>query len=160
MQRSNLRITHSGDNPEGIRDDSGFLFLFTKVQKYENQQERYARECEEQQELAEYLLAALKDHYHDGYKEQSTGQDYINLKWGTLKGWDFKGPKVIELMKQYCELGVSIGCATQSDTPEQKELICKMIDECNAPTIHLDWHDVDVSKDEAKRYVMEYGKNK
>ena len=46
---------------------------------------------------------------------------------------------------------------TQHDTQEQKALICQIIDECNAPTINLDWDGVDVTKDEAKRYVMEYG---
>lgn len=33
-----------------------------------------------------------------------------------------------------------------------------MIDECGAPTIWLDWDGRHVSKEEAKRYVMDYGK--
>jgi len=36
-------------------------------------------------------------------------------------------------------------------------LICQMIDECNAETIYLDWDDIHLSKDEAKKYVREYG---
>ena len=35
-----------------------------------------------------------------------------------------------------------------------------MIDECNAPTIFLDRDGIDVSKDEAKAYVNNYGKPK
>ena len=85
-------------------------------------------------------------------------QDYLSLKWGTLNAWHLHSEKGSELLRRYFELGTSLGAMTQRDTPEQKELICQMIDECNAPTIYLDWEGKDVSKDEAKRYVMEYGK--
>jgi hypothetical protein len=81
-------------------------------------------------------------------------EEFISLKWGTLKAWNIKSDKGRELLKRYGELGYSLGAMSQHDTPEQKSLICQMIDECSAPTIHLDWDDVDVSKEEAKRYVM------
>lgn len=84
-------------------------------------------------------------------------QDHITLKWGTLKSWSLHSEKGAELLKMYCDLGASASAMLQHDTPEQKELICQMIDECNAETIYLDWDDVDVSKDEAKKYVMGYG---
>ena len=84
-------------------------------------------------------------------------EDHLSLKWGTLKAWNLNSEKGKELLKRYFELGSSPGAMTQNDTPEQKDLICQMIDECNAPTIYLDWDGIDVSKDEAKRYVMEYG---
>jgi len=82
--------------------------------------------------------------------------DKLTLKWGTLKAWHLHSDKGLELLKQYMSLGASCSAMLQHDTPEQKELICQIIDECNAPTIYLDWDDKDVSKDEAKRYVMEY----
>ena len=85
-------------------------------------------------------------------------QDRIALKWGTLKAWHFATDACAELFRRYCEVGKSVSTMTQHDTPEQKELICQMIDECNAETIHLSWDGLDVSKDEAKRYVMDYGK--
>lgn len=88
----------------------------------------------------------------------NTETDALTLKWGTLKAWNLHSEKGRELLKQYFDLGASSGAMTQHDTPEQKELICQMIDECNAPTIHLDWDEIDVSKDEAKRYVMEYNR--
>ena len=84
-------------------------------------------------------------------------QDYISLKWGTLKAWDMTSDKGRDLLRRYFDLGSSFGAMTQHDTQEQKALICQIIDECNAPTINLDWDGVDVTKDEAKRYVMEYG---
>ena len=79
----------------------------------------------------------------------------ISLKWGTLKAWDFHSEKCRDLLKRYYELGSSASAMCQHDTPEQKELICQMIDECNAETIYLDWDGVHVSKDEAKKYVRE-----
>lgn len=83
-------------------------------------------------------------------------QDQLTLKWGTLKAWHLHSDKGRELLRKYHELGSSLSAMTQRDTPEQKELICQIIDECNAPTIYLDSDDKDVSKEEAKKYVMEY----
>ena len=85
-------------------------------------------------------------------------EDYITLNWGTLKAWNLHSKKGLELMKKYNEFGTSMSAMTQNDSPEQKEIICQMIDECSADTIHLEWDGIDVSKDEAKKYVMEYGR--
>jgi hypothetical protein len=85
-------------------------------------------------------------------------QDHISLKWGTLKAWHLHSDKGRELLKKYFDLGASSGAMTQHDTQEQKELICQMIDECNAELICLDWDGVDVSKDDAKKYVRDYGR--
>lgn len=82
--------------------------------------------------------------------------DYISLKWGTLKGWRIHSEEQRALLTRYVELGSSMSAMMQRDTPEQKDIICQLIDLCEAPTINLDWEDRDVSKDEAKRYVMEY----
>lgn len=46
----------------------------------------------------------------------------------------------------------------QKDTPRQKEIICKLIDLCDENTIYLEWLEKNVSKQEAKGYVMNYGK--
>lgn len=81
-------------------------------------------------------------------------EEYISLKWGTLKAWNLTSEKCRELMRRYIDLGASMGAMSQHDTPEQKELICQIIDECSAQTIHLDWDDIYVSKAVAKLYVM------
>ena len=85
-------------------------------------------------------------------------KEHITLKWGTLKSWNLTSEKGRELLKKYIELGFSLSAGEQKDTAEQKELICKMIDECSAENIYLDWDGKNVSKDEAKKYVMEYGR--
>lgn len=82
--------------------------------------------------------------------------DSITLKWGTLKGWDVHSEAAKDLLKRYVELGTSWGCATQKDTPQQKEIICQLIDCCGE--IYLDWDGVYVSKEKAKEYVLNYGK--
>lgn len=83
-------------------------------------------------------------------------QDHITLKFGTLKEWHLQSERGQELLKQYAEIGMSASTMCQNDTPEQKALICQMIDECSADTICLDWDGKSVSKEEAKAYVMGY----
>lgn len=85
--------------------------------------------------------------------------DTITLKWGTLKAWDLETPACLELLQKYADLGMTFGAMAQRDTPEQKELICQIIDAADLETVWLDWDGEQVSKEEAKRYVREYGVN-
>jgi hypothetical protein len=82
--------------------------------------------------------------------------DHITLKWGTLKSWCLSSDKGQDLLKEYFKIGASLSAMTQRDTAEQKKLICEMIDECRSPEIYLDWDGKYVSKEEAKKYVMNY----
>lgn len=86
--------------------------------------------------------------------------DYLRLKWGTVKAFDFSNsPEALEFYRQYNALGESISVMLQEDTPEQKELICKMIDACNGE-VHIHWgnQDCTLNREIAKNYVMEYSK--
>lgn len=89
---------------------------------------------------------------------QDAEKDYLTLKWGTLKAWNVNSVKGKELLQRYFDLGACVSAMAQHDTPEQKDLICQLIDECSAPEIFLDWDGVYVSKDKAKEYVMNFGK--
>jgi DNA-directed RNA polymerase subunit F len=85
-------------------------------------------------------------------------ENHLTLKWGTLKAWNFSGLHEAQaLLEQYDELGRSMSAIMQHDTPEQKEIICKIID-LMPGKIYLAWDSKYVSKSEAKRYVLEYGK--
>ena len=87
-------------------------------------------------------------------------EDYLLLKWGTLKGYCFKdSPEAFEALKKYKEIGYSFSAMAQDDTQEQKELLCVMIDKVNGP-VTLDWTGEDCTDDreKAKKYVLEYGK--
>lgn len=88
----------------------------------------------------------------------SSENEYITLKWGTLKAWNLESEKGRELLRKYFELGSCMSAMCQEDTPEQKELICEMIDVCEAKKILLDWDGKYVSKSKAKKYVRDYGK--
>lgn len=85
--------------------------------------------------------------------------DKITLKWGTLKAWEFRSNKCRELMAEYCRMGTSMSAIMQEDTPEQKALICKIIDASTGKRILLDWDGKYVSKKEAKEYVLGYGQS-
>jgi len=87
-------------------------------------------------------------------------QDSITLKWGTLKAWTIKTPEAKALLEKWANLGYSYGAMTQHDTPEQKELLCQMIDASNVETVYLDWDGKEVSKQEAKEYIHNYGKDR
>jgi hypothetical protein len=82
--------------------------------------------------------------------------DSLSLKWGTLKSWDIHSETGKALLKRYFEIGASGSAMAQRDTPEQKEIICQLIDGCPGD-IYLDWDGKEVSKDEAKDYVRNYG---
>jgi hypothetical protein len=56
----NIEIIYKHNKPYGIKDKRGFLFFFTDVNKYSGQEERYRQEIEQQFNLADYLLGALK----------------------------------------------------------------------------------------------------
>lgn len=96
---------------------------------------------------------------HSKVESVSTDQevDSLSLKWGTLKSWDIHSEAGRALLKRYFEIGASLGAMQQRDTPEQKEIICQLIDGC-ADDIYLDWNGEYVSKEKAKEYVRDYGK--
>lgn len=86
-------------------------------------------------------------------KEIST----LTLKWGTLKAWDLKTKKQLDLLEKYSKHGVCMSAMAQDDTKEQKEIICKIIDTITDPRgILLSWDGIFVSKADAKKYVMSY----
>lgn len=82
-------------------------------------------------------------------------QDILTLKWGTLKAWNFHSERARELLNKYASLGMSMGAMTQHDTPEQKRILCQLIDEGNFKYVWNDWDGKKMTKDEAKKYVLE-----
>lgn len=88
-----------------------------------------------------------------------TKQDYINLRWGTLKVWRITSKRGKKLLKEYDEIGASSSSMQQHDTDRQKEIICELIDLVPGE-IYLDWRGKYVSKETAKEYVLNYGKKK
>lgn len=80
----------------------------------------------------------------------------LDLKWGTLKGWSLgSNQKAIDLCNRYVDLGASMSAMAQKDTPEQKQIICELIDAVDGE-IRNDWSGEVMTKEAAKKYVMEY----
>jgi hypothetical protein len=83
--------------------------------------------------------------------------EYLTLKWGSLKAWNCESEKSIALLNEWASHGTCLSAMAHHDTPEQKRILCDLIDAMNIETVCLDWDGKDVSKEEAKRYVLEYG---
>jgi len=85
--------------------------------------------------------------------------DYLLLKWGTLKGWCFKNsPEAFKALKEYNKIGSSVSAMMQHDTERQKELICIMIEKVNGP-VSNDWEGITYeNRDDAKKYILNYGR--
>lgn len=85
------------------------------------------------------------------------GDQHLLLKWGTLKGWDVTGnDDALAALRRYHDGPVSMGCMSQRDTADQKQALCDLIDAIDGP-IQNDWSGEEMTKDEAKKYVLEYG---
>lgn len=90
-----------------------------------------------------------------GIKEK----DSLTLKWGTLKSWDFHSEKCKELLKEYGSIGSCFSAMFQHDTPRQKEILCELIDNGNFKYVWNDWDNKKMTKEEAKKYIIDYEKN-
>ena len=90
--------------------------------------------------------------------EKPMNRNKITLKWGTLKGWSLKTDEAKQLLQKYNEEPVSFSVMMQRDTETQKDIIIKLIDVCDE--IHLEWDGKSVSREEAKDYILNYGKSK
>lgn len=85
------------------------------------------------------------------------GYRIIDIEVGSLKAWEIHNPETFELLKQWHALGSCGSAIAHRDTPEQKELICKIIDAVDCDEIYLSWNAQYVSKEKAKEYVMTFG---
>jgi hypothetical protein len=83
--------------------------------------------------------------------------DYLLLKWGTLKGWSFKDPECVELLRLYHEDPTMMSVMAQKDTDRQKEILLQLIDKCKG-RITNDWDGEDYTKEQARNYILNYGK--
>lgn len=85
--------------------------------------------------------------------------EYLLLKWGTLKGWsDLSGNQpAVDAFKRYHAEPTAYGAMQQRDSDAQKQALCDLIDAINGP-ITNDWTGEEMSKNDAKKYVLDYGR--
>lgn len=87
-------------------------------------------------------------------------RDYLSLKFGSLKEQVFHSEKAKKLLKEFFKIGMSAGgLIMHENTERQKQIICELIDEGNFEKVFLDWDDKYVSKEKAKKYITNYGKD-
>ena len=80
----------------------------------------------------------------------------LTLKWGTVKGWDCLSEKSQEILKRFFADGVPMSAMVDRPGEDRRAILCELIDQIDGE-IWNDWDGVVMSKDEAKKYVMEYG---
>ena len=82
--------------------------------------------------------------------------EYLLLKWGSLKAWNVESEAAVAAFNKWAEGGVSMSAAMQHDSDDQKKALCELIDAIDGE-IQNDWTGEPMTKDEAKKYVTEYG---
>jgi hypothetical protein len=80
----------------------------------------------------------------------------LTLKWGTVKDWHLETDEAAAAIQKWADFGVSMSAATHNDSPEQKQALLEAIDLMDE--IWLDWEGKKVSREEAKKYVLNFGK--
>lgn len=81
-------------------------------------------------------------------------EHYLLLKWGTLKGWNIPDD-LIPILERYFDDGVPMSRMADRPDDSRKKILCELIDAFEGP-IGNDWNGESYTKDEAKKYVMEY----
>lgn len=87
-----------------------------------------------------------------------TDKPYILLKWGGLKGWGNLTDEQTEALQKYADLGMSASAIMQDNTDAHKKALCDALDLFKNGQIQNDWDGKKYTVEQAKKYVMEYGK--
>jgi len=83
-------------------------------------------------------------------------EKHLLLKWGTVKGYDNLEKNDIKILKRYFEDGVPMSCMMDKPDQARRKILCEFIDQFDG-LITNDWTGKTMDKDEAKKYVTEYG---
>ncbi|PYS92493.1 MAG: hypothetical protein DMF62_00360 [Acidobacteria bacterium] len=81
----------------------------------------------------------------------------LTLKWGSAKAWDLETEEARVAIQKWADHGVSMSAMMQQSSPEQKQCLIDALDFMDE--IWLAWEGKKVSKEEAKQYLLDYGKH-
>ena len=84
--------------------------------------------------------------------------DYLTLKFGWLKSWRLTDQRTPALAKELVNLAASYRRKFIYPTQKERMILCKIIDAAKIKKVFLDWDGIYVSKSEAKKYILNYGK--
>ncbi len=79
----------------------------------------------------------------------------LTLKWGTVSAWNLDTDDAKEALQKWARFGVSMSAMAHKDKPGQKDALLDAIDHMDE--LWLDWEGKEVSREEAKEYVRNYG---
>ena len=84
-------------------------------------------------------------------------ENYLLLKWGTVKEWSFEDPndKVLKLLQEYLKDSPA-SCMSDRPDGKRKKLLCDVIDKMDGEIMN-DWSGEIMTKKTAKDYIMNYG---
>ena len=83
----------------------------------------------------------------------------LQLKWGTIKGWDDFTLQSVEIINRFYADGMCMSAAMDKPGEDRKAILCELIDQLDGE-IWNEWDGKMMSKDEAKKYVLDYGQKK
>jgi hypothetical protein len=79
----------------------------------------------------------------------------LQLKWGTVKGWNGLSEKSMEILQRFFADGMPLAAMADRPNEQRKTILCELIDQLDGE-ITNEWTGDIMSKDDAKKYVMEY----
>lgn len=83
-------------------------------------------------------------------------KEFLALKWGTIKGWNNFSDNSMKLLKKFFEDGVPMSAMLDRPEHSKKLILWELIDQLDGE-IENDWSGEILTKEQAKKYVMEYG---
>lgn len=85
--------------------------------------------------------------------------EHLELKWGNLKGWSIQTEASASAFNAYVGAGpnAAASMAMVRLNEAEKLALCGLIDAIDGP-IQNDWSGETMTKDEAKKYVLEYSR--
>lgn len=89
-----------------------------------------------------------------------TDRETLFLKWGTVKGWENLSDLGAAALQKWAYSGTSMSAMAHPKTDVHTDALCDAIDVIagNGGCVWNDWDGVEMTADEAKSYVRNYGK--
>lgn len=82
--------------------------------------------------------------------------EWLSLKWGTVKGWQDLTEQSVAILQRFYADGEPLSAMADHPNAERRAILCELIDQLDGE-VYLDWDGKTVTKDDAKKYVTEYG---
>lgn len=90
------------------------------------------------------------------YMEFKWWPDYLSLKWGGIKRYDYENnEEAKKLIQELYDLWISNSAILQKNTDKHKEILCKLVDITDGIIVN-DWDWEYYTKSKAKEYIMNY----